>query len=690
MAILDAQVSDPSKPIAPAQVKEKLRTGQWDDAAALSLVINDAITAENYESSKQWVAGWSTGNTLYQSPFTARYWEGTMVQRSSIPFFTVASAVNSLTPQILNGLFFEDPPFMIQPRASGTSEQEAVAVGDVLGFQLQDTGFREELRLGVINALLFGTTIWKWGWETLTETYETVVRKPPTTLPNPVPGAPNIQIDEEDEDLEIESVEVEIDRPFFEHIKNLRHVLVDPTLSVPDISKGKFVIERIYMTWNELNDLRERPGFDIPSEEELIELFLPPKEPVEMATGETSLKNPVWDMRAKERWDEATIDPFNEPLETLWRWDNDKLIVILQKKRVLFNDDNQFHKIPYLSVGWWDVPEGFYSMGLAKTVGSEQQLQQGVVNTWLDGVALNLNPSWKRIQGKSVPTQSIRLSPGKVINVESKDDITPLERTPAVPEAGEHIAMSQSRVDQLAGAGALNTQGMGAGHSNLARSATGANLLANSATTAPDFVEKLANQVIIPLLNNFHQMNFRLLPKKMLKRILNDELQHDYLKAQGDVVNLYNAKVKFSILAGAKMAAKRAMQAQLPVIIQFLTNEQTTQQLAIAGYRVDVLQLMRDMYQVGEWKDAADIIVKMTDDEQQRAQQNSPAALTQMKVQGAQQQQQQKHSDALDIVDSENVARAGREVLRSALEKSETPEDLTGGPSPTNVGFTQG
>ena len=116
----------------------------------------------------------------------------------------------------------------------------------------------------------------------------------------------------------------------------------------------------------------------------------------------------------------------------------------------------------------------------------------------------------------------------------------------------------------------------------------------------------------------------------------------------------------------------------------------TTQQLAIAGFRVDVLQLMRDMYQVGEWKDAADIIVKMSDEEQQRASANSPAALTQMKVQGAQQQQQQKHNDQLEVVDAENVARAGREVLRSALEKSETPEDLTGGPSPTNVGFTQG
>ena len=689
MALIENSLAQQaSLPITQAEALGALNTGVWGDEAALKLVVQDTIRAESYESSKQWIAGWNQGSALYQSPYSARYWEGTSTERSSISFFTVASAVNSLVPQIINGLFFENPPFMVQER-SGTTEQEAAAVGDVLAYQLEDTDFREELRLGVINGILFGTNIWKWGWESFSEEKGVLRWKtPPVNLPNPVPGAPNITVHSDEDELEEEVITEYIDRPVFEHIVNLRHVLVDPTLNVPDISKAKYVIHRMYMTWEDLDKLRDRPGYDIPTREQLLDLFLPPKEPVETAISEVTGKNPQWDMRAQARYEEATVDPFQEPLEVLERWSDKNCIVVLQKKAVIYNGSNDYGKIPFLSVGWWDVPEAFYSMGLAKTIGAEQRLQQGIVNTWLDNAALNLNGVYTRVMGNGVPTQSIRIAPGKVLNISKENELVPLERLPAVPEAGEHISMSQARVDQLAGAGALNTSGSAPAHSNLARSATGANMLANSSTTAPDFVEKLANQVIVPLLYNFHQMNYNLLPPRMLRRILNDELQHEYTKNNGDIANLYNAKVKFSILAGSKMQVRRQMSAQLPIIIQFLTSQQTTDQLSIAGYRVDVVQLMRDMYEASDWKDFKDVVVKMTPEEQKRADANSPAAKMQMQVQAQQQMQQQKHNDQLDIVNEDNIAKAGREVLRHALENSETPQVLTG-EAGASTSFTQ-
>lgn len=689
MSLLDnAAANTAHTPISKDEAQSVLRTGEWQESAALKLVCQDAVRSEAYMSSKQWVTAWQQASTLYQSPFSARFWEGTQTERSNIPSYVLASAVNSLVPQVINGLFSENPPFVIQQR-SGTTADQADAVGAVLGFQLDDINFKEELRLGATNAILYGTAIWKWGWETYQEEHKILVRKKPViNQPNPIAGGQNLTVaDDEEDSIEEEVTKITIDRPFFQHLVNLKYILPDPTLSVPDISKGKFVIERMYMTYYELDELRDRPGFNIPSKEKLLELFLPPKEPVAAAIVENTSKNPQWDMRAESRYEEATIDPFQEPLEVLWRWDKKSCIVVLQKKLVICNDDNPFGQIPYLSVGWWDVPESFYSMGLAKTIGAEQRLQQGIINTWLDNAALNLNGVYKRVKGKSTPTQSIRIAPGKIVEVDNKDDFSVLDRLPAVPEAGEHIQMSQSRVDQLSGAGALNTSGSSAGHSNLARSATGANALISGGTTVPDFIDKLSNQVIIPTLNNFHQMNFALLPQRMMKRILNEELQSDYAK-NNDPINLYNARVKFSILAGAKMQAKQKMAAQLPLIIQFLTNEQTTQQLAISGHRVNVLRLMKDLYTVGEWKDVGDVIVKMNPDEMQRAQMNSPAAKMQAQAQMAQQQMEQKKNNQLDIVDAENQARAGREVLRSYLEKSENPEALTGGPQ-GNVGFTQ-
>jgi hypothetical protein len=681
VALLDQPISTAHEPISQAEASAALRTGLWAEDPALKLVVQDSIKAESYESSKAWVASWNSASTLYQSPFTARYWEGTQVSRSSVPFFTVATAVNSLVPQVMNGLFYENPPFMIEERP-GTTAQQSRAVGAILAYQLDDINFREELRLGIHNVILFGTGLWKWGWETFSRERKIYKRKGPSVNePHPVPGNPDIQVHSDEDEIVEETIKEDIERPVFEHIVNLRHVLVDPTLNVPDISKAKYVIHRMYMTWEDLDKLRDRPGFDIPSREKLLELFMPPKEPVEAASGETAVKNPLWDMRAEARFQESTIDPFQEPLEVLERWDNNEYIVVLQKKLVIGHDDNPYGKIPFLSVGWWDVPEAFFSMGLAKTIGSEQQIQQGIVNTWLDNAALNLNGAYVRVRGKNIPTQSFRIHPGKIIETDDKDGFRPLDRTPAVPEAGEHIAMSQSRVDQLAGAGALNTSGSAAGHSNLARSAEGARMLGSSATTAPDFVEKLANQVMLPFFYAVQEMN-RLLPMSIIKRILSDDLQHEYVtKQQGDLVALLNAKVKFSILAGAKMQARRNMAQALPILTQYLMNEQTTEQLRIAGFRVDVPEIMRMMFEASEWRNFNDVVVPMTPEEMQRAQANSPAAKMQAQAQAQAQLQDKKHQDQLEIVDSENIARAGREVLRAAIEKSSEPLALTGEPS---------
>lgn len=686
MALLDNTLANQAhEPLSEAEVKHALHTGYWGDEAAIKIVLQDALTAESYESSKSWVASWPTASTLYQSPYSARYWEGTQTERANVPFFTVASAVNSLTPQIVNGLFYENPPFMVQERP-GTKAQEARAVGAILGYQMDEIGFREELRLGVMNALLYGTNIWKWGWESFTRTRKVYKRKEPAVnLKNPIPGSPNIQLHDADDSIDEEILEEEIEQPTFEHMANLRYVLVDPTLNVPDISKAKFVIHRMYVTFDDLEKMRDRPGFKIPSKEELIELFLPPKEVPEQALGEESAKNPMWDIRADGRGKEGTIDPFQEPLELLERWTGDHYMVVLQKKALICNDDNPFGKIPFLSVGWWDVPEAFFSMGLAKTLGGEQRIQQGITNTWLDGLALNLNLPLIRVKGKSVQTQSVRIAPGKIWEVDNKDDIKPMDRFPGVPEAGEHLSLSQARVDQNSGAGALNS-GPGAAHSNMARSATGANFLASSQTTAPDFVEKLANQVIIPFLYNVQEMNNGLLPMSQMRRILDEELQHAYLKDGGDLLNLLNARVKFSILAGSKMQARRNMAQSLPILVQLLTTPQAESQLTIANKRVDFVEISRMIFQTSEWKNYNDVIVTMTPEEMQRAQMNSPAAKMQAQAQMQQQQQEQKKNDQLEIVDAENTARAGREVLRHALEKGSEPDTLTGEPTAT-VGY---
>lgn len=682
---LEKPTIDLYAPIRPEAAIEALHSGLWDDNTALQIVVQDAVRAENYEGMKQWVMQWPTASTLYQSPFAARYWEGTQTERANVPLFIVANAVNSVVPQIINGIFYENPPFMVQQRP-GTHAMAARAVGALLAYQLEDINFREELRLGVLNAVLFGTAIWKWGWESFTKERKLYRRRSsPIELPSVIPGQPPTRIFDDDEEIEEETIEEYVDRPVFEHIVNLRQVLVDPGLSVPDIRKAKYVIHRLYLTWKDLDKLRERPGFNIPSQEELLMLFFPPREEPKSAIPEISIRNPLWDARAEARFEDTTVDPFSQPLEVLERWDDDHYTVVLNQKLTICNDFNPYGVIPFLSTGWWDIPEAFWSLGFAKTIGSEQRLQQGITNLWLDQATLNLNGVYTRVRGKSVPTQSIRIAPGKIVDVDNKDDFAPLQRTAPVPEAGQQLSLSQARAESVSGANEISTQGVAGstGHSNIARSAAGANLLASGGgMKSADFVEKLASQVIVPFLYAAHELNRALMPMASMKYILGEELQHQFIQDKRDLIELLNARVKFSILAAAKMQARRNMSQSLPLIVQFLTNEQTVQQLAVAGYRVDVTEIMRMFFEVSDWKNFNDVVVQMTPEEEQRYQQQSPnaqrAAMQERQIQSQQQQAQQKHQNQMELVDLENMDRAGREVLRHTLETAENPEAITG------------
>lgn len=251
-----------------------------------------------------------------------------------------------------------------------------------------------------------------------------------------------------------------------------------------------------------------------------------------------------------------------------------------------------------------------------------------------------------------------------------------------MPEAAQHLAMSQARAEQVSGANEVTTQGLAGqtAHSNLGRSAAGANLIAAGAGSRPaNFVEKLANQVIIPFLFRAHELNCAMLPLSTLKYILDDELQHEFLKdSKSDLVELMNARVKFSILAAAKMQARRNMAQALPIMIQFLTSNQTTQQLAIQGLKVNVAELMRMMFEVSDWKNVRDVITPMTPEDQQRWQAMQPAAQQQAKAATAKEMQDSAFQHKQEITDQENISRAGREVLRQAIEQSATPLAVSG------------
>lgn len=667
--------------ITAEQAKAYLRQQVWANDPALSLTIRDAEQAENWQNSKAFVRAWEFSEMLYQSPPSTNYWSGTQTASASVNLHTVSTTVNSLVPQILSGLFSDNPPFMIEEQGN-TTDQTARAISAILAYQLEDINFRTELELGTTNTALYGTQVYKWGWEKFTKQRKVYKRaSSAVNIASTIPGGdPTVISSDEIEETLIDEV---TERPRFEHVVNLRHLLVDPSLNVPDIRKAKYIIHRMYLTWDDLDKLRERPGYDIPSREELLGLFLPPMEPVETDPSGEPSKLPIWDARSAPQYDESTSNPFEKPLEVLERWDNDTCIVVLNKKLVICNEQNPYGKIPYLSVNWENVPGGFWGMGLGQIIGVEQRLQQGIINLSLDQMALMLNTPLVRVRGKSIPTQNVRISPGRIIEVDTKGDIEPLGRYAPVPEAMQHIQMSQSRAEQSSGANDITSMGQagGSGHSNIARSAAGANALAAGANNRiSSFIDRLANQVIVPFLYEIYEMDRALLPPSQVRYILNDELRHDYLQTGGDIIDILNARLKFNVLAGSKMIAKQRMAQALPSLITFLTNPETTQQLAISNKKVDIVELVQMVFTTADWANEKDVILDMTPQDEQRQQALQQGA-QQSKLQGQSSLQDQKFQQQQILDDQSNTARAARDILREQYKASVENKPIPGAAS---------
>jgi hypothetical protein len=685
--ILPEPVLNPYEAIKPEEAKAFLSAQVWEDDPGLRLVLQDTMRAEQEANRRAFVTSWESSRDLYSSLYSPNYWPGTQIEAASVNFFTVATAVNGINPQILAGLFYENPPFIAQERP-GTTAQCARATSALLAFQLDDINFREELRLGVMNFLLFGTAMFQEGWEKFTRERKVLKRKSPAVvIKSTIPGAPDTSIT--DDELEEEVTEEVVDRPTFEHIVNLREVLVDPGLNVPDVRKAKYVIRRRYMTFDDIDKLRERDGYTIPSREKLLELFLPPQEPVEANVSEDGGRNPLWDARAEPRWEETTADPFQKPLEVLERWDNKTYIVVVQKKLVIYNDTNIYGRIPFLSIGWWDVPGAFWSMGLGRTIGTEQRLQTGTTNLLLNQANMKLNAPLVRVRGKSIPTQSVRISPSKMIEVDNKDDLAVLKFGDPVVEAQQILMASQGRVDSVSGNSPMSGQGIAgsSGHSNIARSSAGAQgLLQGASNVISEAVDKLANQVIVPFLYDMQEMNYTMLPLSQLDYIMSQELKHEYLTQGGDLVDILNAKVKFSILAGSKMQTRRNMAQGLPMLTQFLSNPAIVEQLSIEGKKVDVNEVVRMWFESSDWKNLNDVIVPMTQQDMQRHQQQSMGGLNQQKFQQQQALIAQKAAAKEQADDANNIAQAARHALRVGFEKVTEPNELTGEAS-ASTGF---
>lgn len=681
---------EPAGEITEKDLKRDPETGtlMYDDAAALKLVIDDSEAADNYLNINQWSSGWTQSDLIFQSPSQASAFEGGNVAQANVPKFTLSNHLSSIVPKIMEGLFYEDPPFLLRPRP-GTKQDVTRAKTALFSAQLWDMRFEEECERGLEQMALLGTCVFKWGYLE----YEKRVKKARRKVERArlTTGTQTSLIDTPDsDDYELYVDSIRVSHPWIK-ATDIRTVLVDPGCRIGDIRKAKWVIYRDYVTYDDLNHLRDTPGYKIPDESTLRALFISGPS---VGSDNITMTIPEGMMgylqHALPRAARTSADKLQNSLELLERWDNDKVIVVLSfngQNILIRNDENPYGKIPFFSANWRNIPDAFYGQGLGQLIGSEQIVEQGITNLALDLLAYGLQPTAVRKKGFNVPTQTTRWKQGGIIDVDDDvDKAFKFMTMPPVPgEAWTFLQQAQQAAATTSGANEIVGMGgtVGAGRGTGMRSATGAqSVIQANASRLDGPTSRIVRQVYEPWLYQMDELNNELLPTSVLRRVLGEEMGNIW---EGDHIEFRNAKFEYEVLAGSKLGAKKEMAQALPIIIQLLNNPTFVKNVNDGGYQFDGVAIFKAFTDAAGWKFSQDFLVKMTPEQQQKYDANSPAALQQAQSQAALNAQAQKFQQEEQLEDQKQLGKAGAEVLRAATEHAMNSEAIQG--QPGNQGF---
>jgi hypothetical protein len=300
-----------------------------------------------------------------------------------------------------------------------------------------------------------------------------------------------------------------------------------------------------------------------------------------------------------------------------------------------------------------------WGFGVARLLAGEQRLQQGVMNNSIDSLALLLNPVFQLLKGIGPGTQSIPISPGRVIN-ESGELKSLL--VPDVSKAGlEFISQSDARA--MAKVGAQSGSDMSTG---TARTAQGVQAFSGDIIQGLQyFLEIFIDLVYIPVLKEFLELMHEHLTIEQVNKILTIQEGKAY---DGDITDVYNAEYDVDVLAGTNMMAKFAASQLAPQIIQLVSAGPVADQFETSGIKFDFAEFAKETLQMMGW-DVKNLIVPQTAEDKQRVQQKNQAAA---RAQGQMQLQQQVHQDDLENIDAKGSAQAGVAVVRSVLKNGET------------------
>ena len=613
------------------------------DQAAVSLVVK---TFGNYEGKRLTnEKRWDQAARLYHGVVDTRKWDGSDVERASIPVPISFDQIEAAVPIVNGALFNYYPAFFDVLPGPGTSAAEAAQVRDVLAAYLEtpfdETGLSSVLhmKMAVKQAAKFGDGVIELSWD------------------------PNKK------------------RPVAEWV-DLRDIYVDPTTPGACVDWSPSLVHRKLITVEELAALRDSntKGINIPSDEVLNSLA----KQRTLTMGDVTKQREASARREHLFISDLRTNPAHQLVEVLVYWSKDRFIWTLGRLWCAINQKNPLGFIPYCKTPWIALEGRPYSMSLPDILEGEQKYAQGIRNARLDNLALALHPPRVRAMGTPTTPSGTAWRPGLEDRVTDPKQVEIAQVQNVTQDAYREEELIYQNADRRSGVNRSVQSGVPI-PSNSNRTATGV----TSQTTAVSnrlstMVENVEDYLIVPML-------YKML--KMIRKYAPEQLQ--VVNAQQQTVtakkSVFDKSITFRMQAGSRMRTKESLGQFFLPITQVLFNPAVIGAAGQQGKAIDFVEFARFFQDATGTSQSYQFFRDMNPQEQQMAQRPDPrtAAMLQAKqmdVQtrtgiASQKSNVQHEKNVLDYKarTGETAERSARELIATlAQDRSDQWDQLSG------------
>lgn len=640
---------------------------EWSDDFALKTTIRDFQTWENYRSynhdrrfreAERLITGW----------VEKKYWEGTKVQRSSIPVFIALQEIEVLQSRIIDQIFSDEPPFAVMPEP-GTILAQAMAVRNLLASQIRTIGkpdsfigAREIFRRANKSALTYGAAIIELGWlmyPVNRKLYyrhavaETVLIQHASLITPDNPGgeseAPTgrlkmVSTSRIDQRL--------VSRPVAYNI-DIRDFYIDPDTPGPTCQESpNGTATRHLLRIEEIKSMAADPnsGFKLPTDKDVDKWLLDLSKKKYSTQGDFSkMTAEAYRGNSWQPHTDKSIDPASAKIEVIRYWRPNRHVQVLGREWTFRNECNPYGIVPHLNLFYIDFLGRFYGFSIPDLVEGDHKFVMTVLNDRIDELNLILHAPLVRKRGAMQGTSGKRLHPGASWEVadDPSTDIVRMEMGAVNPAAYAEVNASEIRTQKLTGNTDAAAYGVAtSGGDSSSRTATGIGAKQSAANARIGYqVSNLEDQTLEPFLYLLLRLNKIYLDPSQLMEILGPDGQ----LVQLDPISVMNADVRFKVQASSKMRTKQALQSGgLNMVLQTYGNPGFVQQLNMAGLTPDwknIDTLISD----GLNMQAMTLVRALTPEEQQAIQAQHMAEMQlKQQMQDSRMAGQQQMTDAKD------------------------------------------